>query len=130
MGKEEYSGRLCSVFKCDTMKEYVCCADCPRRNQCPDPCLNHPSKCNLVRIQTKQKRSHPRRFTDEQAFKLWQKGYSDAEIGKTVGVSRQRIQTWRDNLELPSTALSDIDTSKYCLVKLSNGETAVLTDKK
>lgn len=130
MATGEKCGRLCSRFYCSMQQEFTCCADCPRRETCPDPCLNHPSKCNLVIISAKKRRSPLRKFTDGQAFELWQKGYSDSMIAKTVGVTRQRIQTWRDNLELPSTDGGDIDTSKYFIIKLSTGETAVMIDKK
>jgi hypothetical protein len=51
-------------------------------------------------------------------------------IAKTVGVSRQRIQTWRDTLELPATDKEPVDTSRYYLIKLSNGQSAILIDRK
>lgn len=62
-----------------------------------------------------------RRFTDEDAFALWQEGKNDCEIGIALGVSRQIIQRWRDTMELPSTIKNDIDTSKYHLVKTPRG---------
>ena len=62
-----------------------------------------------------------RRYTDEDAFALWQAGKNDCEIGLALGVSRQIIQRWRDTMELPSTAKSDIDTGKYHLVKTAKG---------
>lgn len=71
---------------------------------------------------TKKKRKTPeRRFTDEQAFILWQAGKSDSEIGAIVGVSRQTIQKWRDVLELPSTSKGIVNTQKYRLCKLRDG---------
>lgn len=51
-------------------------------------------------------------------------------IAKELGVSRQRIQTWRDVLELPATDKEPVDTTKYYLVKLSNGQAAVIIDRK
>lgn len=62
-----------------------------------------------------------RRYTDEEAFAMWQAGMNDCEIGARLGVSRQIIQRWRDTMELPSTAKSDIDTGKYRLVKTTKG---------
>lgn len=62
-----------------------------------------------------------RRYTDEQAFTLWQEGKNDCEIAAVLGVSRQIIQRWRDTMELPSTAKGDIDTGKYRLVKTAKG---------
>lgn len=129
MGREENMRHLCSRFYCEITQEYTCCACCSQRESCTEACLNHPSKCNLF-ITAKKRRSRNRKFTDWQAFKLWQKGYSDTKIAKAVGVSRQRIQTWRDVLELPSTDQEQVDTSKYYLVKLSNGESAILIDRK
>jgi hypothetical protein len=57
-------------------------------------------------------------------------GYSDGMIAKSVGVSRQRIHAWRDVLELPATDKTPIDTTKYHLIKLSNGQCAVIVDEK
>ena len=75
----------------------------------------------LMTAPTKKKRKFPeRRFTDEQAFALWQAGKSDTEIGAIVGVSRQTIQKWRDVLELPSTA-NVRQYAKYRLCKLRDG---------
>lgn len=68
----------------------------------------------------KVKRSR-RRYTDEEAFALWQAGKNDCEIGLALGVSRQIIQRWRDTMELPSTAKEEIDTEKYHLVKTPKG---------
>lgn len=70
-----------------------------------------------------QKPNHrpKRRYTDEEAFALWQEGLSDSEIGERLGVSRTIIQRWRDILELPSTKISKIDTKKYRLSKTNDG---------
>lgn len=62
-----------------------------------------------------------RRYTDEEAFALWQAGKNDCEIGLALGVSRQIIQRWRDTMELPSTTKNDIDTGKYHLVQTPKG---------
>lgn len=76
----------------------------------------------LMAPPSKKKRKFPeRRFTDEQAFALWQAHKSDTEIGAIVGVSRQTIQKWRDVLELPSTAKMIVNTQKYRLCKLRDG---------
>lgn len=67
-------------------------------------------------------RKHRRRtYSDEQLFQLWQDGYTDEQIGRTVGVSRQLIQRWRDQLELPSTSKFRIETQKYRLTTLRDG---------
>lgn len=39
---------LCGYFKCSTHKN-LCCFNCPDKNACPFPCLNHPRKCGLVK---------------------------------------------------------------------------------
>lgn len=70
-------------------------------------------------------RKHKRKFTDEQAFTLWQKGYSDSKIGKALGVSRTIIQRWRDTFELPSNSNPNTDTSQYRLVKTQDGLFAI-----
>lgn len=69
----------------------------------------------------KQRKFPERRFTDEQAFALWQAGKSDTEIGAIVGVSRQTISKWRDVLELPNTAKNSVNTQKYRLCKMRDG---------
>ena len=77
---------------------------------------------------TKKKRTHhrPRKFTDLEAFTLWQSYMTDAEIGSALGVSRAYIQRWRDHLELPSTSKDYIDTKKYRLAALQDGTTIVI----
>ena len=75
---------------------------------------------------TTPKRSHKRRYTDEQLFLLWQEGYTDEQIGRAVGVSRQFIQRWRDQLELPSTSKFRVDTKKYRLTTMRDGTYIVL----
>lgn len=62
-----------------------------------------------------------RTYSDEELFRLWQDGYTDEQIAQTVGVSRQLIQRWRDQLELPSTSKFRIDTKKYRLTTLRDG---------
>lgn len=62
-----------------------------------------------------------RRYTDELLFRLWQEGKTDPEIGAVIGVSRQLIQRWRDELELPSTIKKNVDTQKYRLTLLWDG---------
>ena len=69
---------------------------------------------------------HERRFTDPEAFGLWQSYTTDAEIGKTLGVSRAYIQRWRDQLELPSTSKSCVNTQKYRLSTLKDGTYIVI----
>ena len=67
-------------------------------------------------------RKHRRRtYSDEELFRLWQDGYTDEQIAQTVGVSRQLIQRWRDQLELPSTSKFRINTQKYRLTTLRDG---------
>ena len=70
----------------------------------------------------------PRKFTDHQAFTLWQTYMTDAEIGSTLGVSRAYIQRWRDQLELPSTSHTRIDTKKYRLAALQDGTTIAIKE--
>ena len=74
----------------------------------------------------KKRNQRPRKFTDQQAFTLWQAYMPDSEIGSTLGVSRAYIQRWRDQLELPSTANRKIDTKKYRLSALKDGTTIVV----
>lgn len=42
----------CKIFRCPTFGTYECCAECPIREGCPDPCLNHPDRCGQVRRET------------------------------------------------------------------------------
>lgn len=73
-----------------------------------------------------KKRRRKRRYTDEQLFLLWQEGYTDEQIGQAVGVSRQFIQRWRDQLELPSTSKFLVNTKKYRLTTMRDGTYIVL----
>ena len=80
---------------------------------------------------TKKKRTHhrTRKFTDAEAFLLWQQGLTDSEIGHILNVSRAYIQRWRDQLELPSTARLPVDTKKYRLSKMEDGTPIVINDE-
>lgn len=80
-------------------------------------------------IKKKKHSQRPRKFTDQQAFNLWQSHMTDAEIGSALGVSRAYIQRWRDHLELPSTSKNRIDTKKYRLAALQDGTSIVLTSE-
>lgn len=75
---------------------------------------------------TNHKRRRTCRYTDEQIFRLWQEGNTDEQIGLAVGVSRQLIQRWRDQLELPSTSKYQIDTKKYRLTTMRDGTPVVI----
>lgn len=76
--------------------------------------------------QIPKRRKRDRKFTDAQAFALWQATMTDAEIGKALGVSRAYIQRWRDQLELPSTSKNNINTKKYRLAALQDGTSIVI----
>lgn len=78
---------------------------------------------DLMAASTPRKQTKPsrRRYTDEEAFALWQAGKNDCEMGAILGVSRQVIQKWRDTMELPSTVKEPVDTENYHLVKTSRG---------
>lgn len=39
--------RRCSRFRCAELKEYICCADSPRRPLCLAACRNDPARCGL-----------------------------------------------------------------------------------
>lgn len=68
----------------------------------------------------------PYKYTDEQLFSLWQDRYTDEQIGFIAGVSRQYIQRWRDQLELPSTSKFRVNTQKYRLATMQDGTYIVL----
>ena len=70
-----------------------------------------------------------RKFTDAEAFDLWQQGLTDDEIGRILGVSRAYIQRWRDQLDLPSTARFPINTKKYRLSQMEDGTPIVINDE-
>ena len=76
--------------------------------------------------QPAKRKQRPRRYTDQEAFQLWQEGHTDSEIARRVGVSRALIQKWRDTLELPSTTKERVDTKKYRLAQLQDGTSVVL----
>lgn len=72
-----------------------------------------------------QKKKRPRKYTDAEAFRLWQEGMTDGKIANALGVSRISIVQWREQLELPSTWKNPIDTNKYRLAELQDG-TAII----
>ena len=39
--------RWCLRFYCDELGDRYCCADCRQRDDCLNPCLNHPVRCGL-----------------------------------------------------------------------------------
>lgn len=51
--KQVKNPRYCRTFHCDARGDRYCCADCWMRADCPNPCLNHPSRCGL---ENKEKR--------------------------------------------------------------------------
>lgn len=77
---------------------------------------------------TAKRKQRPKRYSDLEAFQLWQAGHTDAEIAQKVGVSRALIQKWRDTLELPSTTKEPVDTKKYRLAHLQDGTIVILKD--
>ena len=88
--------------------------------------LNYDPDAAVAIPSTTKKRRRKRRYTDEQLFLLWQEGKTDEQIGQAVGVSRQFIQRWRDQLELPSTSKFCINTQKYRLTTLRDGTYIVI----
>lgn len=71
---------------------------------------------------------NPRKYTDQEAFALWQAYYSDSEIAKVFGASRASVQRWRAQLELPATAKNKIDTKKYRLSQMEDGTCIVMKE--
>lgn len=74
----------------------------------------------------KHRKKRPQKFSDAEAFRLWQDRMPDAQIANILGVSRVRIVQWRDQLELPSTRKSPIDTQKYRLAYMQDGSAIIL----
>lgn len=87
----------------------------------PDQEKNSPSK-------SRRKPKKGKRYSEQEAFKLWQEGKTDEEIASVFGVSRTLIQRWRDTMELPSTSKRRIDTKKYRLVQNPDGTYVVLKE--
>lgn len=78
----------------------------------------------------KKRRGPARKFSDAQAFALWQSGMNDTAIGKELGVSQQTISNWRAQLELPLLSNNMVNPQKYRLEELSDGTcVAVYIDK-
>ena len=90
--------------------------------------MQYESKVPMASPPQAKSNRKPRKFTDAEAFTLWQDLKTDAEIGKILGVSRAYIQRWRDQLELPSTSKNRIDTKKYRLSALKDGTTIVIQE--
>lgn len=51
--------RYCSRFHCDSMGDRYCCATCPWRRDCANPCLNHPSRCRLEDVERRERKNDP-----------------------------------------------------------------------
>lgn len=101
-------------LRCEYLTEMLCMT----RGKCKFynptyPKVDHPS----VPRKTNKKKS----FTDRAAFELWQKGMTDAQVAAILGVSRQMIQRWRDRLELPTLADTNLDAKKFRLVETQYG---------
>ena len=87
-----------------------------------DPGQRHaPIACNPP-----QRRQQPRKFSDAEAFTLWQQGRSDGQIAAEVGVTKACIQAWRSRLELPPITATNVDRQKYRLDFLPDGTPVVL----
>ena len=69
----------------------------------------------------KKKKGPARKFTDAQAFALWQSGMNDTAIAAELGVSQQTISHWRSQLELPMLSKNRINPTKYRLAELPDG---------
>lgn len=54
-----YKGRYCKNFYCDVRGDRLCCADCWQRRDCPNPCMNHPSRCRLEDKDRRNKQDDP-----------------------------------------------------------------------
>ena len=71
-----------------------------------------------------RKKRREKSYTDQEAFEHWQHCETDAEIAAVLGVSRARIQRWRDIMELPAH-LSPEQRLQYRLVNTEYGIYAV-----
>lgn len=89
-----------------------------------------PTEKAMANPPVKTKKYGPNRYTDKQLFRLWQEGYTDEQIGAAAGVSRQYIQRWRDQLELPSTSKFRVNTQKYRLTTMQDGTYIVIISEK
>lgn len=87
----------------------------------PDQERKSPSK-------SRKKPQKGKRYSEQEAFRLWQEGKTDEEIASVFGVSRTLIQRWRDTMELPSTSKRRIDTKKYRLEQNPDGTYVVLKE--
>lgn len=92
--------------------------------------VDPPTKKAMAPSSVKHKRYGPYKYTEEQLFRLWQAGCTDEQIGAAVGVSRQYIQRWRDQLELPSTSKFRVNTQKYRLTTMQDGTYIVIISEK
>ena len=44
--------RICRIYVCRAVGKALCCADCWMRDECPERCLNWPSRCKCAAIRT------------------------------------------------------------------------------
>lgn len=42
----------CKIFNCDKVRKSQCCALCPHRSRCANPCLDAPERCGQTRPET------------------------------------------------------------------------------
>lgn len=40
--------RICRIYLCRAVGKALCCADCWMRDECPERCLNWPSRCQCA----------------------------------------------------------------------------------
>lgn len=84
----------------------------------------HQAQGRQKNTQKKRQRGAAPRYSTEAAFALWQERKNDREIGEAFGVSRQSVQRWRENLELPSI-LTGVNPEDYILVRVDGVTYAV-----
>ena len=53
VSEKEEPENVCTRFTCREpnfpSKKHLCCHFCENKDNCPDPCLNHPSKCGCIK---------------------------------------------------------------------------------
>lgn len=42
------AARICRIYVCRAVGKALCCADCWMRDECPERCLNWPSRCKCT----------------------------------------------------------------------------------
>lgn len=99
----------CKLFNCDMRHGNYCCAECPHRIRCKNPCQNSPKRCGQFRPETIQelmKEHGVRKVTKLELQKIFDTGkprglfYHGTQKGGYVGIDNRTGDAWTEEFKL------------------------------